>query len=274
MKVITNRTGAALVLCALFVLSAASQPTQVLPGREAGLALEVLRPRFESDDIALGSVAVFLSGRYPISRQADLVAELPVSRFEADFGGEDESEAALGNPYIGLEVGPREAATYVEAGVRLPLVSNENSGIITGLLSDIDRLEAFLPDAVAASGAVNYAYEPDGSGLRVRLRAGPDVWIFTEDEFDENDALELFLRYGAHAWYDAGRVRLGGALSGRLIATEDDLSLADRTLHQAILSVTADVGGIRPGFHLRIPFDYGEDEGPDYVLGLSLAEPL
>ena len=265
----------ALALSALLILPAAAQPTRTSQGREAGITIEVLRPSFDtfgSTDVSLTSVAVFFSGRYPLSDQVDLVAELPVSRLDVDFEGEGNSGTGLGNPYAGLEAGSREGTTYAEVGVRLPLASQENVGLITGLLSDIDRLEAFLADVLTISGAVNYVYRQDRPGLGIRFRAGPDVWVFTKDDFD--DDLELFVRYGAQAWYDAGQVRLGGGLSGRLIATEDNISFNNRTAHQAILSVTGDVGGVRPGFHLRLPFDYGEDEGPDYVLGLSLTLPL
>ena len=216
----TNRHGAVLVLCTFLASPAMAQPAQVLPGREAGLALEVLQPRFQSDGAPLNSIAAFISGRYPLPAQVDFVIELPFSRSESGFGDGSESEVALGNPYMGLEVGAREAATYAELGARLPsLAQDENSGIVTGILSDIDRPEAFLPNAVAVSGGVNYLYEPEAIGFGVRLRAGPDVWVPIEDEFDDSDALERVAISvdSLHRTPCRGRHRAIGGQQGRLL---------------------------------------------------------
>jgi hypothetical protein len=244
------------------------------------VALEALRPDFgffRNDDVTLLSSAVFLSGRYPITDAVDLVAEIPVSRFGVNRASPDRrdgspSATALGNPYIGIAFGRRSASTYGEVGVRLP-VANADDGLVTGFLSDHDRLEAFLEDILTIRGAANYVYRAP-SGLRARFHGGPSIWVYTGDF--EDDTVEALLDYGAHAWYRPGeRVRISTGLTGRLVISERDLSLSERMANQWGVAIVGRFGPIDPGLHLRVPFSFSEGrDDPSYVLGLSLAVPL
>jgi hypothetical protein len=252
---------------------AAAQSVWLGPGRQAEVALEVLRPDFDSGDVTFLSSAVFLSGRYPLSDAVDVVVEIPISHFGVDGPVRTGSETALGNPYVGVELGPHEGSTFGELGVRLPVAAEDNGGLATGFLSDRDRWGAFFDDVLTVQGAVNYLRR-EPSGFRVRLHGGPSIWVYTED--DGGDSMELLADYGAHAWYAASeQVDLSAGLTGRLIVSEGDIDFVDRMLNQVGLAVIGRFGYVHPGGHFRVPFSLseGRDE-TSYVLGLSLAVPL
>jgi hypothetical protein len=276
----TNATILGLLIALMIGTPAVAQSVWLGPGREAEVALEVLRPDFDGGDVTFFSSAVFLSGRYPLSDAVDVVAEIPVSHLGRDSSYpscdlcvvDSWSETALGNPYVGIAFGAR-GASYGELGVRLPIAHDDRRGLGTGFMSDHNRWEAFFEDILTIRGAGNYLYR-NSSGFRARLYGGSSVWVYTED-FGE-DSVELLADYGAHAWYQAHeRVEVGVGLTGRIIVSESDFSLSERMLNQVGLVVIGRFGYVHPGVHFRVPFSLSEDrDEASYVLGLSLAVPL
>jgi len=262
-----------LLIALMIGTPAAAQSVWLGPGREAEVALEVLRPDFDGGNVTLLSSSVFLSGRYPLAEAIDVVAELPISHFGTDGPVGTDSETALGNPYIGVELGSHEGSTFGELGMRLPVVSGDNDGLVTGFFSDRDRWGAFFEDALTIRGALNYLHRAS-SGFRVRLHGGPSIWVYTND--DGGDNMELLANYGAHAWYAASeQVYLSAGLTGRIIVSEGDIDFADRMINQFGLAVIGRFERVHPGLHVRVPFDFdGESNETSYILGLSLAVPL
>lgn len=267
-----------LAILMLGAMPVAAQSVWLGADRQAAVAIEVLRPDFESSNVTLFSSAVFLSGHYPLAEAIDLVVEIPISRYGENytsFDGRDESrsETALGNPYIGIALGERDASAYGELGVRLPIANEDGDGLGTGFMSDHDRWEAFLEDFVTIRGAGNYIHRAP-SGFRTRLHGGASLWVYTGGF--ESDYFEALIDYGAHGWYPVSeQVRISAGLTGRLIITENDLSLSERMLNQFGVAVVGRFGGVEPGLHLRRPFSFTEErDEPSYVLGLSLAVPL
>jgi len=259
---------------------ATAQSVWLGPGRQAEVALEVLRPDFEGGDVTFLSSAVFLSGRYPLSSAVDIVAEVPVSHLGRDssYPSCDRcvvnswSETALGNPYVGIAFGAR-GASYGELGVRLPIAHDDRNGLGTGFMSDHNRWEAFFEDVLAIRGTGNYRYR-SASGFEARLYGGSSVWVYTGGFGGDN--VDLLADYGAHAWYAASeQVHLSAGVTGRLFVSESDIKFVDRMINQLGLAVIGRFERVHPGFHVRFPFDFGGafDE-TSYVLGLSLAIPL
>lgn len=269
----TNATILGILIALMIGTPAAAQSVWLGPDREAEVALEVLRPDFDGGDVTFFSSAVFLSGRYPLSDAVDVVAEIPITHFGVDGPSGADSETALGNPYLGVELGPHEGSTFGELGVRLPVAAEDNRGLSTGFLSDRDRWGAFLGDVLTIRGAVNYLHR-EPSGFRVRLHGGPSIWVYTGD--DGGDSMELLADYGAHAWYAASaQVHLSAGVTGRIIVSEGDIDFVDRMINQFGLAVIGRFERVHPGLHVRIPFDFdGEPDETSYILGLSLAVPL
>lgn len=271
------RTVLLLGLSFVLVLPSMAQSIWLGEYRQRSLSVEALKPDLNGTDETFFSSALFLSGRTPLSPKFHLTADLPVSHFgfDSDIGGTDDSETGIGNPYVGLEYGEIGAPLYGEFGVRIPLASDDNAGLVSGMSSDLDRWEAFFGDVLSFNGAANYIYQLPNSGLSVRLRGGPNLWIRTNDNetLEGLDDTELFANYSAQAWYDAGRLNLGTGVTGRAIIT-DDGDFGERTAHLLGFSVIGDFHKVRPGLHFRLPIDDDLNDVMDYAVGLSVTVPV
>ena len=242
--------------------------------------MELYKPLFEDIhyyDVEPTSVAAFLSGRVALDESIDLVAELPVSRYGfsfrdemTDLGEADLSETTIGNPYVGVRLDTDQPVRW-EVGVRLPLLSDDEFiGAWTGMIADqTGRLEAFMPNTLSITGTASGAHSLASNG-RVGFRVGPSLLINTDEE-EYEDGQEMILHYGIDIEYRQGRAIIGTGIDGVMIVTEGD-GLAERTLHQAVLAVMADLGTLRPGIQVRIPLDdeYYRDVSK-LILGLTVA---
>ena len=276
MKPSTKATAAALTTSLILWLlptSLAAQSVWIDQHLDQSFALEALKPSFsDGEDISFLTSVLYLSGRFRLSERIRVVAELPVSHFgdESEFG--DEGGTSLGNPYVGVELTHPDVASFIEIGLRVPLASEEGAGLGTGFVTDFDRLEAFLPDALAVLVAPNYVYA-NASGFGVRVRLGPSLIVNTdEDEF--SDRTEVFGLYGAQLWYGTGRVRVGAGFTGRVTFTEEGANLRERTVHHVGAALIGDLGDVRPGLHFKVPVDEDFGDFLNYVVGLSLSVPL
>lgn len=267
---------AALVILPLGLPAALSAQTAWWDvSRDRLVWFEVLRPEFEGpNDLRFTSSAWFAGGRAAVSDDLTLVAEVPVAygRFKSGVAlepGEEVDRSTVGNPYLGLEWGRNGSPAWLEAGVRAPLASSgPNLGTEVGIFSDfVHRAEAFVVDAVPVTVMGNYLYRHD-SGLFLRGRAGPAVWIAVDDR----DETELLASYMGQVGYDFGRATLQGAYMGRALLTESDLSFREATFNQVGLAATAKLGRLQPAMQFRVPLD--DDLGTDFVAGFGLAVML
>ncbi|MCI0693368.1 hypothetical protein L0337_15360 [candidate division KSB1 bacterium] len=142
----------------IFPISSPAQSIWLDRSQEKTLALEVLRPDFKNEDNEFvrstnSGWVLFLSSRLPLSRIFYLVGDLPFAsgsyEYESRRSGfqKSHSESIIGNPYLGVEIVEENVPVFGELGIRLPLTSEDNMlGAITGLYTDMDRLEAFVPN--------------------------------------------------------------------------------------------------------------------------------
>lgn len=241
------------------------------------IALEILKPNLAGDfydNTTFPTAAMFFSLRLPINNRLNVVGEFPLAHAGVDYRSGffefDESETGIGNPYVGLELLNKNSTFFTEIGARAPLAPESNLGTTVGLFADfIDRSEAFFPDVLSVIAAQNYRYQAP-SGFTMRLRGGPSFWIYTGDE-DLDEDVELFLLYSAQAGYESHNVSLLGGVSGRMIVTESDLNIGERTLHQFGASASVDLGRVRPGVQFRLPVDEDFGDFLDSVFGVNLA---
>jgi hypothetical protein len=199
------------------------------------------------------------------------VGELPFTYASIDDGFIDESAGAFGNIYVGIEGRGSESAARGEFGVRLPLAPSEGDGALAaevGQYADlVNRWEAYLPDVLSIHAAVDYKSRTT-PGLGLRLRLAPVLWIDTGDAL--RDDVELWALYSAQAWYDGERVAVGAGFSGRLLATETDLDLGERTFHEVGMFVSLLFGRFQPGAQLRIPLDEDLSDALNPSVSVSL----
>ncbi len=260
------------MVLALLPVSAAAQTIWLGPDQANNVTLEWLRPEFEdAEDLSFMTSGFFLSARFGINDQFRLVGDVPFGYFGTDIDDVD-SEIGIGNPYLGVEVGNLKSPVWGELGLRIPLTDVDNLGSSFGFFSDYDRCEAFMPDAVSAMGFANYLYRHD-SGFSMRLRGGP-LFLISTDSDEYEDDMEMYAMYSLQGWYDTARLRFGTGITGRMIATEKDLDLGERTIHQLGLALAGKFRGVEPGLHFRLPLDEDLSDVTNYTFGLTVTVPF
>lgn len=243
-------------------VSAAAQSIWLEPHDDAAIQLEILKPDAERFDLTFASSAFFLSLRLTAGPVQTIVVEVPVAYAEEETFGE--SDATLGNPYIGAEFKLSDSESFAELGVRFPLTDHGLAAEVGAVSDLVDRLEAFLDDVVSIHAGFNHrqAY----SGLSVRIRGAPVLDIPTEEGNPD-----LFLLYSAQVWYTLDTINLGGGVGGRIVVTERDVNFGERTVHQLALAGSVQLGRFRPGVQLRLPLDDDLRTLVDQVVSFSLA---
>jgi len=235
--------------------------------RDQSVLLEILKPGLEYIDEDTFTAAFFLDGRFALGPNVFLVGEIPFSRFAGDYyffvGSPHRSEAAPGKVYLGVEIRGSESPFFGEFGVRLPTSDeNEFGANLTGSGSDRARV-AFGANNVSVHAAVN---------LR-EVTASPSPLPFITSPPFLGRTTELL---GVYAWqigYEGRVVRVGGALSGMILFTDDRGNLGERSTNQ--LEFHSDFGPwrVRPGIELRLPLDSAAALVP-VVLGVSVSAGL
>ena len=259
-----------LALAALLVAAAAPASAQSIwldRSVPKSIHLELAKPLLEGDGDGFFTFNTYLSTRLPLGENLSFVGELPVATLAIESDFDDESSTAFGNVYLGIESNVRgESGGWFEAGVRLPTASDDEFAVFTGVLGDLDRWEAFFPNAMFIHGAAHWRKVPRAGGVGADFRLAPQVWFPTEDEGET----ELFATYGAQVLFQSTGARGGAGLTGRWFVTDDDEG--DASSHQVEAAFDFLSGSVRPGVTFRVPLE--DDvlffESPDATIGVTL----
>jgi hypothetical protein len=234
---------------------------------------DFLKPFFKGDDYQFLSGAAFLSGSGAVGRTVRVEADLPLVRAGLKFPSlPSESSMRLGNPYLGVRLHAPGRSLSGYLGMRVPLASDPSTSASEaamgiGAIVDPDRLEAFLSHVFTVRGGIELRSVSPG-GLLLGAKLGPSLLISTRGVGADP---ELFADYGLQAGYEGAAVRATVEITGRLLATESDLSLAERTEHVISGMVQLRRGWIRPSLLLRVPLDQGVRELLKTTVGFGLA---
>ena len=257
-----------LALAALLVAAAAPASAQSIwldRSVPKSIHLELAKPLYEGDGDGFFTFNTYLSARLPLGDgNVSFVGELPVATLSIDSEFDDESSTAFGNPYLGIESNVRgESGGWFELGARLPTASDDEFAALTGAFADLDRWEAFFPNAMYIHGAGHWRKVPREGGVGADFRLAPQLWIPTEDDGET----ELFATYGAQILFQATSARGGAGLTGRWFVTDD--GEGDATSHQVEAAFDFLSGSVRPGLTFRVPL---EDTflTPDAMVGVTL----
>jgi hypothetical protein len=209
----------------------------------------------------------FFEVGFPINPKLALSLELPYGRASLnDPTLGPYSDNTVGNPYVGMQLGSLSGRTSFvgELGARFA-ATNENSILseAMGILSEMDRVEAFVPKTNTLSAAGNVVLRRATSN--VRFRVGVDE-LFAGSNYGGNNTV---VDYGAQATTDVQNFRFGGALTGRYGATAEG-NFSERSNHAVTGTASAAFGDFRPGVSVRVPFDKDIRDGAPWMLGLGL----
>ena len=248
---------------------AGAQSAWVGQGPQPSISLELLRPSFEGDpDISAASFVSYTTAAIPISRRLKVVLEVPFARLAIEEPFLSFTSNEVGNPYLGVTLGSPGRGSSIELGVRPPVVDegddDDLGAVAYALITDLDRLEAWIPDALSLSALGNFGWRAT-SGLFGRVRAGGAAIVPTED-----GDTEVFLNYGAHGGFETGPVVVAAAFTGRWVVTEDE-GFDENSVHSLTFSLGLARGSLRPALHFRVPMDQPTDFiEVKHVLGISL----
>jgi len=278
---LSRQTVILLISLLLFPVMLSAQSEWVDNGQERSfLSIEIIKPVRYIDSL-LGKVqpdfttlsgSIFLTGRYAIGKNFVLAADLPIARGE--FKGEEfkdlGAQTIMGNPYIGAEYFLPETPLFFELGMRIPIVQvGKHLAGISGIYSDFDRAEAFLPNIVPVYGAVNYEKIFE-SKILFRARTGVNLWFISKEWESYRDPI-LLVDYTLQTGYMHERVTIVAGLTGRLDANSDPKYDEKAHILQYGATVTVPFGNFRPGINFRIPGNKYTEGLIDYVLGFNLA---
>lgn len=234
------------------------------------VSLEWIKPFFsDADGLSFFSSVAHVTARVAFTPRFTLVGSIPIAHLgiEAEVGDVNLSETNPGNGYLGFQYYGAANTWRVGAGARLPLAADDASALGIGFLADYDHLEAYVPDllTISAEGAAFYGAN---TGLRLETMLRPALLFFTGEGEADN---EVFIHYGARAWYTIAPVHVGLGLSGVMVLTEAELSFSERNVPHATLYLAGDVNNLRPGVFLRLPLDEEISEDVDFIVGVGLS---
>ncbi len=277
---LSRQTVILLISLLLFPVMLSAQSEWVDNGQERSfLSIEIIKP-VRSIDSLLGEVqpdfttfsgSIFLTGRYAVGKNFVLAADISIA--SGKFKGEeykDYGQTIMGNPYIGAEYYLPETPLFFELGMRIPIVQEgKHLAGISGIYSDFDRAEAFLPDIVPVYAAMNYE-TISKSKILLRVRTGVNLW-FTNKEWETHRNPILLVDYTLQTGYMHERVTIVAGLTGRLDASSDPKYDEKSHILQYGATVTVPFGNFRPGVNFRIPGNKYTEGLIDYVIGFNLA---
>ncbi len=266
--------------------SAQAQSIFLEPSSGGGIHLEALRPSYEDLELTFYSFTFYLSSRVVVGDNLQLRVELPFVYFKEEEGyyyydpyygsysRPPRSESSFGNPYLGVDFGEADNGFQGEVGFRVPVFNGVNSAAAIGMLTDpVERLEAFGRDLLPLYFGGNYRYI-NKSGFGLRLRMVPVFWLYLDNSGGSSNN-DIHVIYSAQAWYEAGKIGVGGGLSGRAIATGDADGFGERSLHQFGFFANFALGQIITGIQARVPLDSDlKNSGMNTIFSLSIGVKL
>ncbi len=237
---------------------------------DRAIGVELLAPNFGGNSTVYSGYVLTLSSRIALSNSLRLVIEAPFAHGTITTSSSSLSQNIVGNPYLGLEIATRKPFLYMEVGARIPIVSDEQDIATTiGVRSDIDRFEAYAPNIVQISGAVNI--QPViTSGLGFRLRIGPtyDIGIRQPSNTVTTQSSDLYLLYSEQLYYKNELVNIGLGLTGRTILTNARTN--DRTVDMFEVAAKMYIGKFEPGMTMRLPLDQSLSNVLDFTYGFTV----
>lgn len=266
----STRIACVAILATAFPRSpAAAQDLWPEPRREPTVDFEWVRPRVDGADLTALAGFWRLTAAIPVDDKARVVVVLPYTVAESDAAFAQGETSAIGNIYLGAEIGSPGSPLTGHLGAYLPTAAEAGGDpAVLGFLGDFDRLEAYLPNSLAMRGGLQYR-QRDPGGIVYGFRFGGSGIAPTGGG---GGSAELLLDYGLIFGVEQERLRITGTLDGRLFATVGgQANLGDRTVNQAGVELVLLGWRVEPRVVVRVPMDEQLDGvGPMFGLGATL----
>ena len=232
------------------------------------MELEFLHPIFNSNGSSYSGYAITLSSRIKLVRQTFLVVELPFVKASYTSISTNQDESSLGNPYIGIQFSGEGSKFFGEIGFRPPFMPEKKYlAESIGLITDFDRFEAYVPNYLQVSGAVNFQTQ-FSPVFGVRIRLGPSVNFRVKGNSDG----DLYAAYAVLLEFQKEQFSAGGGYAARSLLTRSGVT--DRTVDAVEFSAKIRFDRIQPGVQVRLPLDEYLSITLDMVYGISVGVVL
>ncbi len=226
------------LLFSLVSLPASAQTLWSRPYQPNQFAVEAIVPD-AVEDAEPGSGATFITGTASLSDNAELTAELPISRYRA--ASSTRSATAVGNPFVGVGLSSTTVPVLVQFGIRVPTAPSNRATPI-GDAADVGRTAAFQPDALTLSSLLNGRLEL-GRYTTLRVRTGIEYGSRPSASSTSEDRIQSWqLRYDGQIWREGNRFLTGLTFAGQAL-----LSSPGTTRHHAALSLMPNWNVVQPG---------------------------
>jgi hypothetical protein len=262
-----RRLTLAAALAALTSAPLGAQSLWLVPEGRNVLLVEALRPDFAGGGLGTLSTAWFLTWRLGLASSVDVQVEVPFAYISVDSPFEDNSEAGIGNPYLGFVVRRPGSGLWGEIGARLPAGADNGSGLV-GIYSDIERASAWLDEVVPFQALAGYRWS-FRSGAFVLMRGGPAVWVSTATGAET----EVVAHAAVQGGWEGPRVALAAAITTFTGITTDG-GLGERSVVQGGVLAEGRFGRLRPGVTVFLPIDEDLGDVLSLVLGFRLGVVL
>lgn len=255
--------------------AATAQPVWLDPPLEPSFSLELRKAGFKEflQDASLLTTTWLLNGQVPVGGPIFVEADIPFSYFSQTQAGETTSEAAIGNPYLGMAYRTRTEIQGVDlrVGGRLPL-SSDTFALFPGQLTSVEQFGSFLLDILTlrASGRYTYVFEEGGT---LGATVAPFVTIPTGEDLGGNRSTDLFASYDVRGGYETEDIVALASLIGVVQLSDADLDGADRVVHQLGLALRGRLAQVEPGLHAYIPIQggfFGVSDLVGFMFGFSV----
>lgn len=245
------------------------------------ITLDWDRPAINTDNwgnnIRSLSSVVFLTGRFKANDRFLLVIDLPISHFgvKSTPYSNANTKTSIGNIYLGgeLNVSPRdwEHRSYLEFGVRLPIVADDGSGYggVTGLLSENDRKEAFLPQTTIIPVIGNFIANLNRS-FALKFRLGGIYDIYTDKKYWGDSQNDLFLLYGVTGLLLNPAFDAQLEFTGRNHLAGNDPNFDKSGFTQVRAGVSKSFNDFTPGLYVRVPLGNNYRDFIRWAIGVTM----
>lgn len=272
------------ILSIMLIGSVNAQSPWVNDEKTSTIMLDWDKPIFNSsynidNTIAASSSVLFLTGRFNAANRFRIIVDVPISHYGEKAGEyfDGINRTSIGNVYLGgeLDLGSGETPyhSYLEFGLRIPTASSKENGegIITGMLTEIDRKEAFVPHSITIPVAGNFLISSINSPFAFKLHLGGVFNSLTDKKLWGDDYSTLHLLYGASALYRSSDFHASLGFAGRNYITGEKIRFWDNgNWNQLRGSASYSFGKWMPGIYVRKSVGRDYRSYLDWAYGITM----
>jgi len=262
---ITLRLISALTICSLlFGANLNAQSAWLPPSDGNSITVEAYRlnqPSFIFLDLFSSSsripngTALFITARFQQRAGLTFLLEIPVARSDENtffniVRVQQNSQTAIGNPYLGLSLkGNKSLSVTLDAGFRLPFAPKGMAIARTrGIEADFDRWEAFATEQVSARVLIGGRWTGSEISFTTWIKSGGTLLVP-----NSSTDTEFLFDYQVGLWFTAEKAAFGSTFIGRTLLTESGPSFTKRSEFLMGFGANLTIGSLRPGVNIRFP---------------------